>query len=123
MKLSLTYPARSLGSRLSLWLALLSFVVIGLLCIGVYLSVDASLYLRQEARLEKLVNDIDHLVREKDHRLNRAELGHALDDLLKDDRMVQVRILDHMGEIDTPPLAVPGRGMGGRSGWISLSES
>ncbi len=100
MKFNLAYPARSLGSRLSLWLALLSFVVIGLLCIGVYLSVDASLYLRQEARLEKLVNDIDHLVREKDHRLNRAELGHALDDLLKDDRMVQVRILDHMGEIE-----------------------
>ncbi|SAI65474.1 two-component sensor kinase [Bordetella ansorpii] len=73
---------RSLGAQLSSWLAAQTFIVLGIVCIAVYIFANLNLALRQDGLLEQKGEVVAHLVSEheasgKDARI----LQHSLTDL------------------------------------------
>lgn len=74
--------ARSLGARLSLWLALQSLAGLGLVCGALYLALDWTLAQRRHETLAQKETAVRELLAEgrADHR--PEELPHLLDDML-----------------------------------------
>ena len=95
----------TLSGRLVRWLASLSFGVLGCLCLGVFFSVKINLESQQDLRLEKLSTAIQHLFEETPAHLQPGTLEHDLEDLLKINRDLHLKLLDRLGEarfISTP---------------------
>lgn len=95
----------TLSGRLVRWLASLSLGVLGCLCLGVFFSVKINLESQQDLRLEKLSTAIQHLFEETPAHLQPGTLEHDLEDLLKINRDLHLKLLDRLGEarfISTP---------------------
>lgn len=77
-----SHKRRSLGHRLSWWLALQSFAGLGLVCLSVYLATAALLRERQEELLLQKEAVVRHLLTEAREPPDLASLKHKLDDFL-----------------------------------------
>ncbi|MGE8681767.1 MAG: heavy metal sensor histidine kinase [Achromobacter marplatensis] len=71
---------RSLRRWLSRWLAIQTFLALGLVCIAVYYSTNLNLSYRQDALLQQKVEVIRHLVDENRGNGDSTRLRHKLDD-------------------------------------------
>ncbi|WP_150427109.1 heavy metal sensor histidine kinase [Dechloromonas sp. CZR5] len=95
----------TLSARLIRWLASLSLGVLGCLCLGVFFSVKANLETQQDLRLEKFSTAIRHLFEETPAHLRPGTLEHDLEDLLKINRDLHLKLLKQSGEarfVSTP---------------------
>lgn len=97
MRLSRTINP-TLSGRLIRWLASLSLGVLGCLCLGVFFSVKANLESQQDLHLEKLSTAIQHLFDETPVHLQAGTLEHDLEDLLKVNRNLHLKLIDRQGE-------------------------
>lgn len=98
MKLSMPI-SQTLSGRLIRWLASLSLFVLGCLCFGVFFLIKANLEAQQNLRFEKLTTAILHLFEETPGHLQVGALEHDLEDLLKVNRDIHLRLLDENGEV------------------------
>ncbi|MBB1593117.1 heavy metal sensor histidine kinase [Achromobacter sp. UMC46] len=71
---------RSLRRWLSRWLAIQTFIALGLVCIAVYYATNLNLGIRQDALLQQKVEVIRHLVEENRGNGDSTRLRHKLDD-------------------------------------------
>lgn len=71
---------RSLRRWLSRWLAIQTFIALGVVCMAVYYATNLNLGFRQEALLQQKVEVIRHLVEENRGNGDSARLRHKLDD-------------------------------------------
>lgn len=102
-------PNFTLSGRLIRWLASLSLAVLGCLCLGVFFSVKANLENQQSLRLEKLSDAVQHLIAETPVHQQSGSLEHDLEDLLKTNRDLHLRLLDQQGKavFISSPVAWP----------------
>ncbi|WP_434513835.1 heavy metal sensor histidine kinase [Dechloromonas sp. ARDL1] len=89
----------TLSARLIRWLASLSLGVLGCLCLGVFFSVKVNLETQQDLRLEKFSTAIRHMFEETPVHLRPGTLEHDLDDLLKINRDLHLRLRNRSGEV------------------------
>lgn len=89
----------TLSARLIRWLASLSLGVLGCLCLGVFFSVKVNLETQQDLRLEKFSTAIRHMFEETPAHLRPGTLEHDLDDLLKINRDLHLRLRNRSGEV------------------------
>ena len=73
---------RSLRQRLSWWLALQSFVGLGLVCLAVYIVTKFNFRDRQEDTLAQKETVIRHLLADSEKHRESEDLAHKLDDFL-----------------------------------------
>ncbi|WP_454674139.1 heavy metal sensor histidine kinase [Achromobacter pestifer] len=71
---------RSLRRWLSRWLAIQTFIALGLVCIAVYYATNLNLRSRQDALIQQKVEVIRHLVDENRDSGDSSRLRHKLDD-------------------------------------------
>lgn len=71
---------RSLRRWLSRWLAIQTFIALGLVCIAVYYATNLNLRSRQDALIQQKVEVIRHLVDENRGSGDSSRLRHKLDD-------------------------------------------
>lgn len=88
----------TLSGRLIRWLATLSLATLGCLCLGVFFSVKANLENQQNLRLEKLGHAVQHLIAETPAHQQSRSLVHDLEDLLKINRDLHLRLQDQEGK-------------------------
>jgi two-component system heavy metal sensor histidine kinase CusS len=87
----------TLSGRLIRWLATLSLAVLGCLCIGVFFSIKANLVNLQNLRLEKFTVAVQHLITETQGHRQSGNLEHDLEDLLKANRDLHLKLFDRQG--------------------------
>jgi two-component system heavy metal sensor histidine kinase CusS len=87
----------TLSGRLIRWLATLSLAVLGCLCIGVFFSIKANLVNLQNLRLEKFAVAVQHLIAETQGHRQSGNLEHDLEDLLKANRDLHLKLFDRQG--------------------------
>lgn len=76
---------RSLRARLSMWLAMQTFVVLGVVCAVIYAATNLNLIYRQDALLAQRIEVIRHLIEEhaETEERNLSTLRHKLDDFFR----------------------------------------
>ncbi len=94
----------SLSGRLTRWLASLSLAVLGCLCLGVFFAVKTNLETQQRMRLDELGLAVQHLIAETTAHQQPGSLEHDLEDLLKINRDLHLRLLDRQGKTNSISL-------------------
>lgn len=100
--------SRSLGKRLSLWLAIQSFVGLALVSIAVYCVISSHLSNRRDQSIAEKQALVNHLVSETRGRGDLDELHHSLDDFLAGHHELALTIIDEAGTTfyqSDPPMA------------------
>lgn len=91
--------SNSLGATLSQWLAIQAFVGLGLICIGVYITIAVALSQRQDTTLDQKQDAVRSLLMESRRRHSPEELRHLLHDVLAGHSELSIQIKDATGEV------------------------
>lgn len=102
---------RDLGWRLSWWLALQTFIGLGLVCLAVYAATSLSLRSRQQETLAQKQLVLRHLVQESHQMHDLPGLQHSLDDFLAGHEDLTLRLLDAQGRTIYPGADGAGPGL------------
>ena len=100
--------SRSLGQRLSMWLAIQSFVGLAIVSIIVYCVISSHLSNRRGDSIAEKQALVHHLVSETRKNGDLNELRHSLDDFLAGHHELALTIMDETGTRfyqSTPPMA------------------
>lgn len=112
MKGGLHLSSNGLGSTLSKWLAIQTFVGLGIICVSVYLTIAVVLSQRQDTTLDQKQAAVSSLLTEEDRQHTREELRHLLRDVLAGHAELTLQIRDESGNVfwaPKPDTSVPTR--------------